>query len=74
VAKTAGDVGLQFFLNLPSYKLDLLQPKSQKDVPLPVLMDSRGVLSKLSESLELLVAKRDKAPGHSRGGTSNYIA
>ena len=51
VVKTAGDVGLQFFLNLPSYKLDLLQPKSQKDVPLPVLMDSRGALSKLSESL-----------------------
>jgi len=63
VAKTAGDVGLQFFLNLPSYKLDLLQPKSRKDVPFRVLMDSRGALSKLSESLESLVAKRDKAPG-----------
>jgi len=60
VAKTAGDVGLRFFLNLQSYKLDLLQPKARKDVPLRVLMDSRGALSKLSESVESLVAKRDK--------------
>ena len=60
VAKTAGDVGLRFFLNLQSYKLDLLPPKARKDVPLRVLMDSRGALSKLSESVESLVAKRDK--------------
>jgi len=60
VAKTAGEVGLRFFLNLQSYKLDLLQPKARKDVPLRVLMDSRGALSKLSESVESLVAKRDK--------------
>ena len=60
VAKTAGDVGLRFFLNLQSYKLDLLQPKARKDVPLRVLMDSRGALSKLSESVESLVAKKDK--------------
>jgi len=32
-------------------------------LPLRVLMDSRGALSRLSESLESLVAKRDKAPG-----------
>jgi len=60
-AKTAGDVGLRFFLNLQSYKLDLLQPKAWKDVPLRVPMDSRGALSKLSESVESVVAKRDKA-------------
>ena len=60
VAKMAGDVGLRFFLNLQSYKLDLLQPKARKDVPLRVLMDSRGALSKLSESVESLVAKKDK--------------
>ena len=60
VAKTAGDVGLRFFLNLQSYKLDLLQPKARKDVPLRVLMDSRAALSKLSESVDSLVAKRDK--------------
>jgi len=55
------DVGLRFFPNLQSYKLDLLQPKARKDVPLRVLMDSRGALSKLSESVESVVAKRDKA-------------
>ena len=60
MAKTAGDAWLRFFLNLQSYKLDLLQPKARKDVPLRVLMDSRGALSKLSESVESLVAKRDK--------------
>jgi len=41
VARTAGNVGLRFFLNLQSYKLDLLQPKARKDVPLRVLMDFR---------------------------------
>jgi hypothetical protein len=61
VAKAAGDIGLRFFLNLQSYKLDLLQPEARKEVPLRVLMDSRGALSKLSESVESLVAKRDKA-------------
>jgi len=42
VAKTAGNVGLRFFLNLQSYKLDLLQRNARKDVPLRVLMVSRG--------------------------------
>ena len=75
VAKTAGDVGLRFFLNLQSYKLDLLQPKARKDVPLRVLMDSRGALSKLSESVESLVAKRDKASDLARanGDIGNIV-
>jgi len=75
VAKMAGDVGLRFFLNLQSYELDLLQPKAWKDVPLCVLMDSRGALSKLSESVESVVAKRDKANDLARAnGCRKYVA
>lgn len=60
VAKLAGDVGLRFFENLQSYKLDLLQPSQRKEVAMRNNSQARGALMKLSEVVDALVPK-DKA-------------
>lgn len=61
VAKTAGDVGLRFFLNLQSYKLDLLPSATQrKEIAMRNNGEVRGALSKLSEVVDALVPKGAK--------------
>ncbi|KAG8784995.1 sla2 Src-like adaptor 2 [Serendipita sp. 405] len=57
VAKAAGDTGMRFFLNLQSYKLDLIDPANRRQIPLRVMMESRGALNKLSTKVEELVPK-----------------
>jgi hypothetical protein len=61
VAKTAGDVGLRFFLNLQSYKLDLLPPTQKKEVSMRNNGEVRGALSKLSEIVDKLIPKGAQA-------------
>ncbi|THH33127.1 hypothetical protein EUX98_g1072 [Antrodiella citrinella] len=62
VAKNAGDVGLRLFLNLQSYKLDLLASPSQKrDVAMRNNGEVRNSLMKLSEAVDGLVPKGGKA-------------
>ncbi|KAF8898982.1 ANTH domain-containing protein [Infundibulicybe gibba] len=61
VARTAGDVGLRFFENLQSYKLDLLQPSQRKEVAMRNNSQARGALTKLSEVVDGLVPKGAKA-------------
>ncbi|KAK2461575.1 hypothetical protein APHAL10511_006038 [Amanita phalloides] len=57
IAKSAGDVGLRFFENLQSYRLDLLQPGQRKDVALRNNAQVRASLTKLSEVVDNLVPK-----------------
>ncbi len=57
VAKTAGDVGQRFFLNLQSYRLDLVGPIQKEEIALRNNAESRGALSKLSETVEALIPK-----------------
>ena len=61
VAKSAGDVGLRFFENLQSYKLDLLQPSQRKEVAMRNNSQARTALTKLSEVVDGLVSKGTKA-------------
>lgn len=61
VAKLAGDVGLRFFENLQSYKLDLLQPGQRKDVAMRNNGQARDALTKLSEVVDGLIPKGTKA-------------
>jgi hypothetical protein len=62
VAKTAGDVGLRFFLNLQSYKLDLLaSPTQKKEVAMRNNAEIRGALTKLSDTVDGLLPKGAKA-------------
>ncbi|KAG6840915.1 hypothetical protein C0991_003257 [Blastosporella zonata] len=65
IAKVAGDVGLRFFENLQSYKLDLLQPSQRKEVAMRNNSQVRGALTKLSELVDELVPK-SKASALSR--------
>ncbi|KIJ22116.1 hypothetical protein PAXINDRAFT_105954 [Paxillus involutus ATCC 200175] len=60
VAKMAGDVGLRFFLNLQSYKLDLLQPAQRKEVAMRNNSEARMALTRLSEVVDALVPKGSK--------------
>ncbi|KAK7695180.1 hypothetical protein QCA50_002370 [Cerrena zonata] len=61
-AKTAGDVGLRVFLNLQSYKLDLLPQATQKrEVAMRNNVEVRNALTKLSEVVDKLVPKGGKA-------------
>lgn len=57
IAKSAGDVGIRFFENLQSYKLDLLQPTQRADVPIRSNIQTKDALAKLSAIVEGLVAK-----------------
>lgn len=60
VAKIAGDVGLRFFLNLQSYKLELL-PRAQKtEVATRNNVETRGALTNLSEIVDKLIPKGAK--------------
>lgn len=61
VAKNAGDVGLRFFENLQSYKLDLLQPSKRREVALRNNSQARTALTKLSEVVDGLISKGAKA-------------
>ncbi|KAI0931689.1 hypothetical protein AcV5_004880 [Taiwanofungus camphoratus] len=62
VAKTAGDVGLRVFLNLQSYKLEILpQPSQRKEVAMRNNGEVRGALTRLSEAVDGLVPKGGKA-------------
>ncbi|KAG7452360.1 cytoskeleton assembly control protein [Guyanagaster necrorhizus] len=61
VAKAAGDMGLRFFMNLQSYKLDLLQPSQRKDVVMRNNGEARGALAKLSEVVDKLIPKGAKS-------------
>jgi hypothetical protein len=61
VAKLAGDVGLRFFENLQSYKLDLLQPGQRKEVAMRNNSQARGALTKLSEVVDGLIPKGTKS-------------
>lgn len=67
VARSAGDVGLRFFENLQSYKLDLLQPSQRVEVAMRNNSQSRSALTKLSEVVEALIPK-GKANGLARSG------
>jgi len=57
VARVAGETGMRFFLNLQSYKLDLIAPANRREIPLRVMMESRASLGKLSTKVEELVPK-----------------
>ena len=62
VAKTAGDVGLRGFLNLQSYKLDLLPQSTQrKEVAMRNNVEVRTALTRLSETVDKLAPKGGKA-------------
>jgi hypothetical protein len=61
VAKNAGDVGLRLFLNLQSYKLDLLQAPQRKDVAMRNNSEVRTALLRLSETVDNIVPKGGKA-------------
>lgn len=61
VAKTAGDVGLRGFLNLQSYKLDLLPQSTQrKEVAMRNNSEVRSALTRLSETVDKLAPKGGK--------------
>lgn len=62
VAKAVGDVGLRGFLNIQSYKLDLIpQTTQRKEVAMRNNVELRSALSKLSETLDKLAPKGGKA-------------
>ncbi|KAF9225419.1 ANTH-domain-containing protein [Gyrodon lividus] len=60
VAKMTGDVGVRFFLNLQSYRLDLLQPAQRKEVAMRNNNEARTALTRLSEVIDALVPKGSK--------------
>ncbi|KIO08643.1 hypothetical protein M404DRAFT_133816 [Pisolithus tinctorius Marx 270] len=73
VAKTAGDVGLRFFLNLQSYKLDLLKPAQRKEVSMRNNSETRNALTRLSEVVDVMVPKGAKALGKANGDIGDIV-
>jgi hypothetical protein len=57
VAKSAGDVVYRFFLNLQSYKLELVDRKQRTSVAMRNSGEVRSALTKLSESVESIIPK-----------------
>ncbi|KAG6332591.1 hypothetical protein ID866_6497 [Astraeus odoratus] len=73
VAKTAGDVGLRFFLNLQSYKLDLLQPTQRKEVSMRNNSETRTALTRLSEVVDTMVPKGAKSLAKANGDIGDIV-
>lgn len=73
VAKAAGDVGLRFFLNLQSYKLDLLQPSQRKDVATRNNGEIRGSLTKLAEVVDGLIPKGKSGLARANGDIGDVV-
>ncbi|KAF8640930.1 hypothetical protein AX17_000577 [Amanita inopinata Kibby_2008] len=75
IARSAGDVGLRFFENLQSYRLDLLQPGQRKDVATRNNVQVRGALTKLSEFVDSMVPKGAKSGALARanGDIGNIV-
>jgi hypothetical protein len=73
VAKTAGDVGLRFFLNLQSYKLDLVQPNQRADIATRNNVEARSALGKLSEMLDKLIPKGKSATAGVKGDLGDIV-
>jgi len=73
VAKTAGDVGLRFFLNLQSYKLDLLQPAQRKEVSMRNNSEARTALTRLSEVVDTMIPKGTKALSKANGDIGDIV-
>ncbi|KAI0308178.1 ANTH-domain-containing protein [Multifurca ochricompacta] len=57
IAKSAGDVGYRFFLNLQSYKLELVDRSQRTSVAMRNNGEVRNALTKLSESVEAIIPK-----------------
>jgi len=72
IAKAAGDMGLRFFLNVQSYKLDLMQPQKRKEAVMLNNGQARSALQKLSESLDAIVPKA-KAPRAANGDIGDVV-
>ncbi|KAF9015608.1 ANTH domain-containing protein [Cyathus striatus] len=73
VAKSAGDVGLRFFENLQTYKLDLLQPTQRKEVAMRNNSQARSALSKLSEVVDGLIPKGAGALARANGDIGDIV-
>ncbi|KAI0275039.1 cytoskeleton assembly control protein [Gloeopeniophorella convolvens] len=57
IAKSAGDVGYRFFLNLQSYKLELVERSQRPSVAMRNNGEARAALTRLSETVEALIPK-----------------
>jgi len=72
-AKAAGDVGLRFFDNLQTYRLDLLQPAQRKDVPTRHNSQARMALTGLAEMLDALIAKKGGSLTRTNGDIGDIV-
>jgi len=72
-AKAAGDVGLRFFDNLQTYRLDLLQPAQRKDVPIRNNSQTRMALTGLAEMLDTLIAKKGGSLTRTNGDIGDIV-
>ncbi|KAE9400571.1 ANTH-domain-containing protein [Gymnopus androsaceus JB14] len=66
MAKNSGDIGLRFFMNLQSYKVNLLKPSQRTDVAMRSNSEIRGALTKLSENVDKLIPKGAKSDALAR--------
>ena len=73
VAKEAGDIGLRFFLNLQSYKLDILPPNQKKEVAMRNNGQVRGALSKLSEVVDAIIPKGKTSLATANGDIGDIV-
>jgi hypothetical protein len=72
VAKSAGDVGYRLFLNLRSYKLELVDRKQCTSVTMRNNGKVCGTLMKLSESVETIIPK-GKSLANANGDIGDLI-
>lgn len=73
MAKNSGDIGLRFFLNLQSYKVNLLKPTQRKDVAMRSNGEIRGALTKLSENVDKLKTTKSDAISRANGNIGDIV-
>ncbi|KAG8769263.1 sla2 Src-like adaptor 2 [Ceratobasidium sp. 428] len=71
-AKHVGDVGLRFFLNLQSYKLDLIPQSQRTEIPLRNNVEARTALTKLIDVVDKLIPK-NKSGARANGDLGDIV-
>jgi hypothetical protein len=72
VAKNAGDVGQRFFINLQSFRLTA--GTKNEEISLRNNAETRGALSKLSETIEKLVPKSKSTLAGTKGDIGDIVS
>jgi hypothetical protein len=73
VAQSAGSTGLRVFLNLQSFKLDILPATARRDIAMRTNGEVRSALTRLSETIDKVLPKGQNAVAKTNGDIGDLV-